>query len=49
MEDAKLDSDQKLLLWKLLAPNSKTRSALKKEGEMRREAAKTTPTLAEAM
>lgn len=38
MEDAKLDSDQKLLLWKLLAPNSKTRSALKKEGEMRRAA-----------
>lgn len=49
MEDAKLDSDQKLLLWKLLAPNSRTRSALKKEGEMRREAAKTPTTLAEAM
>lgn len=49
MEAAKLDSDQKLLLWKLLAPNSRTRSALKKEGEMRREAAKTPTTLAEAM
>ncbi len=38
MEDAKLDSDQKLLLWKLLAPNSKTRTALKKEGDQRRAA-----------
>jgi hypothetical protein len=38
MEDAKLDSDQKLILWNILQPNSKTRSALKKEGEARRAA-----------
>lgn len=38
MEDAKLDSDQKLILWNILRPNSKTRSALKKEGEARRAA-----------
>lgn len=36
MEEAKLDSDQKILLWNLLSPNSKTRAALKKEGEARR-------------
>lgn len=37
-EGAKLDSDQKLILWNILQPNSKTRSALKKEGESRKEA-----------
>ena len=46
MEAAKLDSDQKIILWALLAPNSKTRSALKKEGEMRRAAAAAPKTLA---
>ena len=35
----KLDSDQKLALWDILSPNSRTRSALKKEGESRRKAA----------
>jgi len=30
-EDQNLDSDQKLALWSILAPNSKTRSALKRE------------------
>ena len=49
LEAAKLDSDQKLFLWEILAPNSKTRNQLKAEGTMRREAAKTSPTLAEAM
>lgn len=49
MEAAKLDSDQKIILWGLLAPNSKTRSALKKEGEMRRAAAASPKTLAEEM
>lgn len=49
LEAAKLDSDQKLILWNFLQPNSKTRSALKREGEMRREAAKTPVTLGEAM
>ena len=38
MEGARLDSDQKLVLWNILAPNSKTRSALKKEGDARRAA-----------
>lgn len=47
-ETAMLDADQKLIVWDLLRPNSKVRSALKKEGEMRRAAAKTPPTLAEA-
>lgn len=36
MENAKLDQDQKLFLWNLLQPNSKTRSAIKKEGESRK-------------
>lgn len=49
LETAMLDSDQKLVLWGLLAPNSKTRSALKKEGDSRRAAAKTPVTMAEAM
>lgn len=49
LETAMLDSDQKLVLWGLLAPNSKTRSALKKEGDSRRAAAKTPVTLGEAM
>lgn len=40
MTSAMLDADQKLQLWEILAPNSKTRSALKKEGEARRAAAK---------
>lgn len=35
-EAQKLDNDQTLVLWDLLAPNSKTRSALKKEGQNRR-------------
>ena len=39
MEAQKLDNDQKLALWNYLQPNSKTRSALKKEGESRRKAA----------
>lgn len=39
-ESAMLDADQTLQLWEILAPNSKTRSALKKEGEARRAAAK---------
>lgn len=39
LENQKLDSDQKLALWDILSPNSKTRSALKKEGESRRKAA----------
>ncbi len=38
LEAAKLDSDQKLFVWHLLQPNSKTRSALKKEGDSRRAA-----------
>jgi hypothetical protein len=33
MVEQKLDSDQKTALWSLLAPNSKTRAALKKEAE----------------
>lgn len=49
LEQAKLDSDQKLLLWNILQPNSRTRSALKKEGEMRRNAAKTPVSMGEAM
>jgi len=39
LEDAKLDSDQKLILWDLMKPNSKTRTALKAEGDKRRKAA----------
>jgi hypothetical protein len=39
MESQKLDNDQKLALWNYLQPNSKTRAALKKEGESRRKAA----------
>lgn len=34
--DQNLENDQKLALWDVLAPNSKTRSALKKEEEKRR-------------
>lgn len=49
MTSAQLDSDQKLQLWEILAPNSKTRSALKKEGEMRRKLAQTQPTEAERL
>jgi len=49
MTSAQLDSDQKLQLWELLAPNSKTRSALKKEGELRRKLAQTQPTEAERL
>lgn len=48
MISQKLDQDQKLALWEILAPNSKTRGALKKEGQSRQAAAKTSPTLAEA-
>lgn len=47
-EAALLDSDQQLILWDILKPNSKTRALLKKEGDSRRAAAKTPPTLAEA-
>lgn len=36
LEGAKLDSDQKLILWDLMKMNSKTRSALKAEGDKRR-------------
>lgn len=36
MENAKLDQDQKLFLWNLLQPNSKTRSSLKREGDLRK-------------
>jgi hypothetical protein len=39
LEYAKLDSDQKLILWDLMKPNSKTRSAFKAEGDKRRKAA----------
>lgn len=35
--DQNLENDQKLALWDVLAPNSKTRSALKKEEATRRE------------
>jgi hypothetical protein len=45
LEDAKLDSDQKLILWNLMKPNSKTRAALKAEGDKRRK----TQSLAGAM
>ena len=48
MTAQKLDNDQKLALWDILAPNSKTRGALKKEGQSRQAAAKSAPTLAEA-
>jgi len=44
-----VEGDYLLALSQILAPNSKTRSALKKEGERRREEAKNPPTLAEAM
>src|SRR6267154_2448037 len=37
MEDQNLDQEQRLALWNVLSPNSKTRSALKKEGEKRRQ------------
>jgi hypothetical protein len=36
MSKQNLDSDQKLALWSILQPNSKTRSAIKKEGEARK-------------
>ena len=36
LEGAMLDDEQKLYLWDVLQPNSKTRSAIKKEGEWRR-------------
>ena len=48
LERQQLDNDQKLALWNILAPNSKTRGALKKEGQSRQAAAKSAPTLAEA-
>lgn len=44
-----VEGDYMIALQQILAPNSKTRSALKKEGEMRRAAAASQPTLAEAM
>lgn len=36
MEETGLNADEKLFLWDVLSPNSKTRSALKKEGQNRR-------------
>lgn len=36
MSKQNLDSDQKLALWSILQQNSKTRSAIKKEGESRK-------------
>jgi len=36
MEDQNLDQEQRLALWNALGPNSKTRTALKKEGIKRR-------------
>lgn len=39
LESQRLDSDQKIILWDLLAANSKTRSAIKKEGASRSKAA----------
>lgn len=47
MQDQGLDQDQKLALWDILAPNSKTRGALKKEGQSRQAANKTPVSLAE--
>lgn len=37
LEDAGLDNDEKLALWAILAPNNKTRNAIKKESERRRQ------------
>lgn len=37
MDENRLDNDQKIALWNILQPNSKTRSALKKEGEARKQ------------
>lgn len=39
LAEAKLDNDEKLALWAILAPNSKTRNAIKKETERRRQEA----------
>jgi hypothetical protein len=39
LEKASLDSDQKVALWSLLGPNSKTRTALKKQAELKKAAA----------
>lgn len=39
LAEAKLDNDEKLALWAILAPNTKTRSAIKKETERRRQEA----------
>lgn len=39
LAEAKLDNDEKLALWAILAPNSKTRNAIKKENERRRQEA----------
>lgn len=39
MHHQKLDSDQRVALWDILAPNSKTRSALKREADARKVAA----------
>lgn len=40
LDGAHLDNDQKLFLWDVLKPNSKTRTAIKKEGEARKAEAK---------
>lgn len=39
LDEAKLDNDEKLALWAILAPNSKTRNAIKKESERRKQEA----------
>lgn len=48
-DELPVEGDYMIALQQILAPSSKTRSALKKEGEMRRAAAASPPTLAEAM
>lgn len=40
LTEKELDNDEKLFLWDLLQANSRTRSAIKKEGELRRSASK---------
>ena len=39
LDGAHLDNDQKLFLWDVLKPNSKTRTAIKREGDARKAAA----------
>lgn len=47
MQAQGLDQDQKLALWDILSPNSRTRALLKKEGSTRKAANKNQPSLAE--